>query len=145
MHKISELELVTLQSYTGNNGALVVLEGNGTPPFEIARVFIVTADAKSKRGRHAHKSCGQFLICTFGGITVACSDGINTKSFQLNSAKVGLFIPPGIWCEQEYLVPDSVLTVLCDRKYESGDYIHKYNEFIAYRSDLSPNRKEKID
>jgi hypothetical protein len=49
---------------------------------------------------------------------------------------LGLLVPPGIWAEEIYEKPHSVLAVLCDRPYEEGDYIRDFEEFKAYRIKL---------
>lgn len=127
------LSLTKLPHFVEENGELVVLEPGLSVPFTIARVFVVRAPKDSIRGRHAHKACSQFLICTNGSILVDCFDGNRVREFQLSSAGEALFIPPGIWASQKYLTDNAVLTVLCDLPYESGDYIRDYEDFLRYK------------
>ena len=119
------------QDETG--GKLVVYEGNAEVPFNIARVFQVQATAGATRGRHAHKKCIQLMICSTGCIRITCDDGIEKIAYTLDRPNVGILVPEGIWAEQTYAKPDSVLTVLCNRTYEESDYIREYKEFLAYR------------
>jgi dTDP-4-dehydrorhamnose 3,5-epimerase-like enzyme len=119
-----------------DKGFLVVMENAGAPPFSIARVFMVKAEKNAVRGRHAHKLCSQFLVCSSGEALVTCADGDETVEFLLNKPSMGLLIPPGIWSEQLYLTENTVLTVLCDRVYEAEDYIREYSIFLKFRKSL---------
>ncbi len=119
-----------------SSGDLVVLEGNAKIPFDIARVFLVRASGGAIRGCHAHRQCVQFMVCSAGCIRVTCDDGAETATFTLDRPNLGLLVPPGIWAEQTYEKPHSILTVLCDRPYEEEDYIRDFEEFKAYRIKL---------
>jgi len=119
-----------------DKGFLVVIENAGAPPFSIARVFIVQAEKNAVRGRHAHKLCSQFLVCSSGEVLITCTDGDERVEFLLNKPSLGLLIPPGFWSEQVYLTENSALTVLCDRVYEAEDYIREYSNFLKFRKSL---------
>jgi dTDP-4-dehydrorhamnose 3,5-epimerase-like enzyme len=142
-YSINDIKLVELSHYRENNGDLTVIEGLTNTPFSIARVFLVRADTDSIRGLHAHKVCAQFLTCSSGGIEVFCDDGTNTVRFMLNHPKLGLYLPPGIWAQQTYLQPNSILSVLCDHAYDALDYIRDYQQFKNYRKEWS-NKSENV-
>ena len=133
---ISSVSLVDLPHHSEINGDLVVFEGLAKIPFSIKRVFIVRALKNSIRGRHAHKACAQFLICSNGSVKVICTDGFNKAQFELNHPNLGLYIPPGIWSEQQYTSEQTSLTVLCDRFFEIEDYIRDYAEFLRHQENL---------
>ena len=50
---------------------------------------------------------------------------------------MGLLVPPGIWAEQKYLQHNSSMTVVCDRFYESEDYISDYDKFKEFAYQLN--------
>ena len=52
---------------------------------------------------------------------------------SLNTPETALLVPPGLWVEISFKQNQSVLTVLCDRVYEEGDYIRDYAEFLSFR------------
>jgi dTDP-4-dehydrorhamnose 3,5-epimerase-like enzyme len=131
---VSSLKLVLLPHYSEENGDLVVMENFKNIPFEIKRVFLVRAPQFSIRGQHAHIECSQFLTCSTGRILVTCDDGNNKINFVLDTPKMGLLIPPGIWAEQKYLTDNSILTVLCDSEYNQKDYIRDYEAFKKFRN-----------
>ena len=130
---IQSVKLIELPYYKESNSDLVVIEGQSNVfPFSIMRMFSVRSGIDGIRGRHAHRRCTQFLICTNGAIEVQCDDSIETRKYVLDKANYGLLIPPRIWAEQKYIKEDTVLTVLCDRPFDEDDYIRDYNEFLKY-------------
>lgn len=131
--------LINFKKYKNENGQLCVYECGQLVPFNIRRVFTVSAKANDIRGMHAHKQCTQLLICLFGKIRVTCDDGSQVTQYELGSMDLGLLVPPSIWAIQEYLLDDAVLMVLCDRIYEADDYIHDYKEwqyFLGIKDEL---------
>jgi hypothetical protein len=134
LYPISSVRLIDLPFDSAENGDLTIIEGMDRIPFSIARVFVVRGQEGSIRGEHAHKFCTQFLTCPHGSIEVCCTDGSTSKSYLLNRPDVGLLIPPSIWAHQNYLVPNSVLTVLCDRPYEAEDYIRDRGIYMKHRN-----------
>jgi len=131
-NNISAVKFIELKHDFADNGELAVIESLACIPFSIARVFNVRGNGDSIRGNHAHKMCAQFLTCPYGKIEVFCDDGFEEAIFKLDRINVGLLIPSGIWSSQRYIISNSVLTVLCDSPYESGDYIRNYKEYIEY-------------
>lgn len=111
---------------------LCVYEGGQHVPFDIRRVFTVSAREGDTRGDHAHKQCTQLLICVSGKIRVSCDDGSFVTQHLLDNMGAGLLVPPGIWAKEEYVTDSAVLMVLCDRHYEVDDYIRDYNDFKTF-------------
>ena len=132
MSSIKHVRYCPLPFEFAENGELVFIEGSTHVPFSITRVFMVSAPMGAVRGKHAHKNCSQFMICSHGAVDVSCDDGVNTATYTLNKPNIGLLVPPGIWAQQLYLSERSVLTVLCDRIYEREDYIRNYEEFKTH-------------
>ncbi len=121
--------LINFPTYNDSNGTLAVQECGKHVPFEIQRVFTISANTGDIRGNHAHKQCTQLLVCIVGKICVTCDDGSLVTEHILDTMGIGLLIPPGVWAKQEYLVDGSVLMVLCDSKYVENDYLRDYKEF----------------
>lgn len=135
MKTVSDARLVDLRAVIEENGTLVAAEASHLS-FEVARVFAVTAVAAGeRRGEHAHKQLNQLLVCLSGVIEVVVDDGEQRQTVTLDSPSRALHLPPGIWAEQTYGGPTTVLMVLCDRPYEESDYIRDYQEFLAWRRD----------
>lgn len=135
-HSLTSVKLINLPYDFAENGDLTVMEGMIHIPFSIARVFVVRGSAGAIRGNHAHKACTQFLTCPYGAVEVCCDDGNNIAVFILDKPEIGLLIPPSIWARQTYLQTNTVLTVLCDRPYESSDYLRNYEKYKNYYRNL---------
>ena len=133
LYSLSAVRLINLRYDFAKNGDLTVMEGFTDGPFSIAGVFVVRGFDGSVRGEHAHKACTQFLTCPYGSVEVLCDDGSEVATFVLDKPNIGLLLPPSIWAQQTYVIANSVLTVLCDRPYESQDYIRNYYDYKKYR------------
>lgn len=125
-------KLVHFPKHVDDRGMLYVYESGQHVSFTIQRVFTVRAREGDVRGGHAHKQCTQLLICVSGKIRVTCDNGLDVFEYLLDDMGVGLFIPPGIWAQEEYIADCAVMMVLCDHGYEASDYIRDYSEFQAY-------------
>lgn len=123
---------VHFKKYEDTNGIVCVYEGGQLVPFDIRRVFTVSARGGDIRGDHAHKQCTQLLICVSGKIRVSCDDGSAVTEHLLDNMGAGLLVPPGIWAREEYMTDGAVLMVLCDRGYEAEDYLRDYNDFKTF-------------
>ncbi len=134
---IKDLLLVELPHHVRDDGALTIIEGGSHVPFAIARAFTVRAPANSVRGAHAHKQCAQFMTCPLGAVEVLCDDGLDQKPVLLDRPNVGLLVPPTIWARETFHHAESILNVICDRPYETDDYIHSYDEFSAWRESIA--------
>jgi len=126
------VKLINFIQHKDTNGLLCAYETGQFVPFDIRRVFTVSAKVNDIRGDHAHKLCTQLLICVYGKIRVTCDDGTNNIQHLLDNMGVGLLIPPGVWAIEKYLTDDAVLMVLCDRIYEKDDYINSYKDYKYY-------------
>ena len=136
VHRISDVSIVDFPFFVESNGSLLVMEGGDVVPFEIARVFLVKADAGAIRGNHAHYECFQLLQCNNGSVSVKCDDGDKSIDFSLDEPNQGLLIPPGIWASQTYNDSNSILVVLCDQPFSETDYMRDYDEYLRYRKNL---------
>ncbi len=111
-------------------GRLTVGEFERTIPFAAKRYFMVfDVPSVETRGEHAHRLCHQFLICVRGSCAVVADDGTNRQEFTLDSASVGIHLPPMVWGTQYKYSPDAVLLVFASHYYDSGDYVRDYTEF----------------
>jgi len=138
---IKSVVLIKFPIFEEDNGEISVFEQNfDAIPFLIKRIFNIRSEKNSIRGKHAHRLCSQLLICSNGSIEVICDDSFDQKVFILDRPNLGLLIPPGIWAEQKYLQHNSSMTVVCDRLYESEDYISDYDKFKEFVYQL--NQKE---
>ena len=122
--------LVPLSRATDLRGSLAAVEFRDLP-FRPQRVFAVyDVPSESVRGAHAHRACGQVLVCVSGEVSSVADDGSSRQEFRLTSPDVGLYIPPMIWSMQYRYSKDAVLVVLAEHPYDPDDYIRDYEEFL---------------
>lgn len=133
---IDDVRFINFPRFCDENGDLAVFEGRTVVPFDIRRVFVVSAYGGAVRGQHAHRDCAQLLVVLRGACSVLCDDGERKTTCELGGGGGGLLIPAGIWAEQTYIGNDSLLMVLCDQPYSEAEYIRDYGAFLHYRRDL---------
>lgn len=116
-----------------NRGQLVAIEELKDIPFEIKRVYYMYDTSEGvTRGKHAHKSLQQILICIHGKCKILLDDGAEKAVVSLENPYEGLFLGNNIWREMYNFSPDAVLMVLASELYDESDYIRNYNEFLEF-------------
>ena len=114
-------------------GMIRVFE-SGNVPFEIKRVFtVLNSEGHTTRGKHAHKKCNQLICCVAGRIKLICDDGLTKQEIEMSPMSRGIFVPAGVWAEQECSESNSVIIVFCDQIYDEFDYVRDYDEFLEYK------------
>lgn len=112
-------------------GSLSVGEFDRDIPFVPARYFLVYGVPTAEtRGEHAHRECHQFLVAIKGSVHVVAFDGRKREEFLLNSATMGLYLPPMTWGIQYKYSSDAVLLVFASHHYDNADYIRSYDEYV---------------
>jgi len=125
--KTRDRYLYALKKAADMRGSLSVAEFAKELPFIPKRYFVVYDVPSEKiRGQHAHKKCGQFLVCVKGSVRAAVDDGKIRKEYVLDRPDLGLYIPPMAWASQYNYSGDAVLLVFASRPYEEDDYIRDY-------------------
>ena len=120
--------------HSDRKGNLSVVENGKDVPFSVKRVYyLYDVPGGESRGSHAHKALYQLVIAASGSFTVSLDDGKDKKTIVLKRPYEGLFIVPGIWRTLDDFSSGSVCLVLASEKYEEGDYIRDYDEFLSFR------------
>lgn len=132
VYDCSIIELPRIENRAGN---ITPVTNNINIPFQIKRIFYIYDIPGGKdRGAHAHKECHQFIIASSGSFEIELDDGINKRTVVLNRPYYGLHIPPGIWAAEKGFSSGAVCLVLTSHKYDEGDYIRNYKEFVSWNS-----------
>ena len=109
------------------------LEKNHEPEGNLTYVYNgVHVPFDIRRGAHAHRECHQLLVAASGSFEVVLDDGINRRTVTLNRPFYGLYVPPGIWAEEQGFSSGSICLVLASHPYAEEDYIRSYDEFLKY-------------
>ena len=121
------------QPHGDDRGQLVALEEFKDIPFRIRRVYYMYDTASGvTRGKHAHKSLQQILICIHGSCKILLDNGKEKKIVPLEKPYEGLFVSNNMWREMYDFSEDAVLMVLASDLYDECDYIRNYDEFLEY-------------
>jgi hypothetical protein len=125
---------------TDPQGNLTFIEQRRHVPFEIARVYhTYDVPGGARRGGHAHRGCEELLVAMAGSFEVIADDGDDRRSFVLNRAWIGLYLPRMIWRDLADFSSGSVCMVLASEYYEESDYIRDYDAFkLAAAAARSP-------
>lgn len=121
------------QPHGDSRGQLVALEEFRDIPFQIRRVYYMyDTGAGVVRGRHAHRSLEQILICIHGSCKILLDNGYEKKIVPLERPYEGLYVANDMWREMYDFSPDAVLLVLASELYDEKDYIRDYDEFLKF-------------
>lgn len=132
MKKIDELaKIIEFPELGDERGSLVVVEGDGFgAPFSIKRAFYMYgSDSTVVRGQHANRRTEFVLINVAGTSKVKVDNGHETKVFELNRPRMGLYLPAMLWKDMYDFSSDSVLLVLASEHYDGTEYIRNYDEY----------------
>lgn len=112
-------------------GALTFAQVGDQLPFTPRRYFVVTdVPAGARRGEHAHRECDEFLVCVRGGCTLELDDGRRRDSVRLDEPTRGVYAPARLWLRLSEFTSDAVLLVLASDRYDDGDYVRDYDQFV---------------
>lgn len=128
-----KIKIVNFEEHTDSRGALVVIEGKKIIPFDIRRVYYMYDTQLGEiRGKHAHKSLQQILICVHGSCKLLLDDGYDKQIVELTNPAEGVYISNNMWREMFDFSSDAVLMVLASELYDEKDYIRDYGEFLKF-------------
>jgi dTDP-4-dehydrorhamnose 3,5-epimerase-like enzyme len=128
---VNDCIIVELSEIIELYGKTTIVRNNDTIPFNVQRIYyLYDVPGGEIRGGHAHKELYQLIVAAGGSFSVEISDGLNTKSFFLNSPSQGLLIVPGIWRELINFSSSSNCLVLASHIYDENDYIRDLTSFI---------------
>lgn len=132
---VNDCHLIELDKHhSDRKGNLSVVESYKDVPFRVKRVYyLYDIPGGESRGGHAHKALYQLIVAVSGSFSVTLSDGKDKKTFVLKRPYEGLYIVPGIWRTLDDFSSGSVCLVMASEKYEEGDYIRDYDEFLKYK------------
>jgi UDP-2-acetamido-3-amino-2,3-dideoxy-glucuronate N-acetyltransferase len=129
--EVRGVRIIKMPKVEDLRGCLTYGEVDAHLPFVPMRIFMVyDVPSKDVRGEHAHRRLEQLLVCVRGSCAVVADDGENRGEILLTSSDAALYLPPMVWGTQYKYSEDAVLLVLASHKYDSGDYIRDYDEFL---------------
>jgi hypothetical protein len=133
---VYDCTVVELDKHHHETGNITVVENDVTVPFDVKRTYyLYDVPGGESRGGHAHRGLYQLILAASGSFTVTLDDGKIKRSFILNRPYMGLLVVPGIWRTLDDFSSGSVCLVLASEKYDAGDYIRDYDEFLRLKNE----------
>lgn len=130
---LADCRLLYLPKIHDPRGNLTFIEGGVHVPFDIQRVYyLYDVPGGADRGAHAHRTLHQFIVAMSGSFDVILDDGKYQHRFHLNRSYFGLYVCPMMWRYLDNFSSGAVCMVLASSRYNEGDYIRDYNEFLAH-------------
>lgn len=127
---IADCRLIELPRVERPQGSLTAIEGLRDVPFPLARIYyLYDIPGGASRGGHAHRALEQIIVSVMGSFDVVLDDGTERRSFRLDRAYKGLYLPPMIWRELEQFSSGGICVVLASAAFTESDYIRDYDTF----------------
>lgn len=129
---IEDSRIIELPKIEDPRGSLTFIEGGRHIPFDIERVYyLYDVPGGTERGAHGHRTLQQLIVALSGSFEVTLDDGYAQRSFTLNRAYQGLYVPPMLWREIRNFSSGAVCMVLASDRYDEQDYFREYEVFLA--------------
>jgi hypothetical protein len=119
------------------DGVLCIAEAARDLPFEIKRFYFITnlENARSVRGKHAHRNLWQAIFCISGSFILSLDDGNTKQDIMMWQSHVGVLLGPRLWHTMHSFSAGCVLLVAASDYYDESDYIRDYDAFLAFVRD----------
>jgi hypothetical protein len=116
----------------GERGNLTVVQFDQQIPFSARRLFYMHGIGNhTQRGGHAHRTTEQVVIAVAGRFCLHVTDGRETKTFAMQDATHGVYIPAMIWAHLDGFSRGAVCLVLASTPYDPADYIRDWDQYTA--------------
>ena len=126
------VKMLNLPVYS--NGGCVMVEGLKDITFEIKRVFYIfgKGNVGAVRGKHSNRKSEFVLFNVSGKSKVKTIDeDLNEVVYELNEPNQAIYLPKMVWKEMYDFTEDSVLMVLTNEYYDTGEYIRIFDDFVV--------------
>lgn len=129
---MKQYDLINLKAYEDERGNLIAFEQGANCPFDVKRCFYIydTKKADTVRGAHANRRSQFLLVVIHGSCKVRIDTGKLKDEILLDSPKTALYLDKMVWKEMFDFSEGAVLMVLSNEKYDEGEYIRDYTEFL---------------
>jgi len=131
---VEDCRLIELPRIARDEGNITVIEGRAHVPFDVQRVYyLYDVPGGESRGGHGHRELQQVIVSAMGSFDVTIDDGSSRRTFTLNRAFYGLYMPKLLWRELSNFSSGGVCLVLASMVYSETDYIRDYDEFLSVK------------
>lgn len=129
---LDKCRIVELPKISDPRGNLTFVEGGGRHiPFDIKRIYyLYDVPEGADRGSHGHKALQQLIVAISGSFEVVLDDGVNKKSFHLDTPNQGLLVSPMMWRDIHGFSSGAACLVLASELYSEDDYYRNYDDYL---------------
>ena len=116
-------------------GNLSYIEKDNHIPFAIKQtswIYNVPGDIEKKG--YAFKNRENFIIPLSGSLEVVINNGQEKKTFHLNAANKGLYIPAGFWQQMKNFSTNAMIMILGSTKDSEEGPLEEYEEFLKLKN-----------
>ncbi len=119
--------------FSDKRGTLIPFELNENFPFEVKRVYLVTAHDSQRRGGHAHKIESELFVAAQGSIKMLVNQAGADEIITLDTKNKAVEVLPYCWHEFYDFSEDAVLLCFSSTHYLPGEenYITDKDAFIS--------------
>lgn len=129
MSTVADVRWVELPSHKDERGVLTSVEAGRDIPFEIYRIFYMH-HVIMERGGHAHPDTDQVAVVVSGDVKIEVSDRLEKRTFHLNDATKGLYLPRMIFTRLYDFSPQAVCLVLASTHYDRSRSIRTWEDYL---------------
>lgn len=126
---MNDVRPIEFPSIFDNRGALTAIENGKDIPFSLKRIFYMH-HVVAERGGHAHRETDQVVVAISGSFKLELSDGLTQKTYEMNDASKGLYVPRMIFIKIQDISPDAVCLVLASTHYDIKKSIRSWDEYL---------------
>ena len=131
---IHDCKLIELPRMYDRRGSLTYIYNSEHIPFDIVRTYyLYDVPGGESRGGHAHKELQQLIVSVMGAFDVEVDDGQAKKTFRLERAYYGLYMPNMLWRELMNFSSGANCLVLASMPYIEQEYVRDYDEFLKIK------------
>ena len=129
MSRVPKARWIDLPSNRDSRGVLTSIESNINIPFTIKRIFYMH-HIITDRGGHAHIDTDQVVVAAAGSFKIDLCDGEITKTYEMNNATKGLYVPRMVFMKLYNFSKSTVCLVLANTHYEISKSIRSWEDYL---------------
>ena len=129
---LNRIYTINFHDNKDDRGRLTAIEFGNHVPFEIKRIFYVHQVIR-ERGSHAHRDTDQVLTTVHGSLKVDISNGVETRTFNIDNPGQGIYIPKMFWIRLYDFSPGGVCLVVASTIYDMKRSLRTWDDYIKAR------------
>ena len=132
-----KFEKIKFKQFNNAGIGLIPVEFKDSIPFEVKRVYTITADKNAKTNEHCHINEQEVFMLVSGGAVMLIDKGAGKEEIPLTEPGEAVCVPNYVWHGFMKFEEGSVVLALSSTNYKAdrSDYIEDYNEYLKIRDE----------